>query len=178
MHNTIYKISIEINNSLDKHLISLRAALTDGLIKEKEFVGMYMLRNLMVKNGDEKKLYKLFRLIEQLFEKLIESDHTKSSQKEDLLYSYPQSPIKAPLKMDLPGLEGEGMMLEPITGENPTVAKISPKQGEKKTKRTPNRNKAEELKVFEKVKDRVRQRFENLLDDKNLNSLWLNLIEV
>jgi hypothetical protein len=174
MHNTIYKISIEINNSLDKHLISLRAALTDGLIKEKEFVGMYMLRNLMVKNGDEKKLYKLFRLIEQLFEKLIESDHTKSSQKEDLLNSCLQSPSTALKKIDLAGLEGEGMRLEAITGENPKLAQISSKEGEKKTKKTPTRSKAEELKVFEKVKDRVRQRFEHLLDDKNLNSLWLN----
>jgi len=52
------------------------------LINEKEFVEMYMLTSMMIKNSDEKKLLKLFRLIERLFEKLIESDHTKSSQKE------------------------------------------------------------------------------------------------
>lgn len=174
MHNTIYKISIEINGSLDKHLVSLRSALSDGLIKEKEFVGMYMLRNLMVKNGDEKKLYKLFRLIEQLFEKLIESDHTKSSQKEGALNSCLQSPSKPLKNIDL--ADEPGMRLEPI--EEIPNPKIDSKDGPQKTKRTPNRTKAEELKVFERVKDRVRERFEHLLDDKNLNSLWLNLIEV
>lgn len=134
---------------------------------------------MSLKNNDEKKLLKLFKLIEQLFEKLIESDHTKTRKKnnQDVKDANEgQTPNKNKGLLSAFNEDGsESMILEKSPKDPRTFGVKTDKDNIRKSSNT---KREEELNVFDKVKDQVRSRFETLLDDANLKKLWLNLIEV